>query len=721
MTVLSFTGLTIEAAADVTAPTLSNPTGTQTGQTTASGTVSTDEGNGTLYYLASTNATENLATVKAGSSQAVSATGSQSVSVTGLTASTGYYLHYAHTDAASNDSSVVSSAQFTTASAVPSTVLSFTGLTIKVATDEVVSTSGFLLRSSTFTIVMDGTTDLTAASTITVSYGGIVLSNVTATNATTITADGISAGLELDAAHDLIITVDGNASGTYSQTLLPPTGYSATTLTSIHAESVYADADYTANAGGDANNISIGDQIVYKNTTNEAGTAVVLAADGTYSFPNAVADNVTASQTIDWFYLDAQDSYGAGADAVLTVLTHLDIPQSLIVIDLIQENRTGATIYWSYPGADITSAEYNIGGAWIACTSPLVISGLAEATTFAFQIRPINNSSRGDITSTTFTTQDAVDTTPDQFSFTDQADVARSTLVESNAITIQGVDPAVDIPVTVTGGEYAVNTGSGWGAYTSSPSNVRLNYQVRVRHTSEAGFLEPTRTTLIAGGVSGAFSSTTLADTEGAVITLTGGNQTLTVGDTWTEPGYSATDNADGNVTADVIVTGTVNTAVAGTYTLTYTHTDSSSNVTSVQRVVSVNAVQIYSTPKYLMIVDEVKNYKTTSSTIIIPSGTYTFINDGSYIPDAPSKDPSSTIDYGVFWTNWLAENDTINNSEWIMDDNLTIVSQTNSDTEASVMISGGIAGTQYTATNRITTTAGRVEERSMYILCENR
>lgn len=104
----------IRATLDASGPTLTSPTGTATGQTTASGTVETDEGNGTLYYLATTNSTESAATVKGGSSQAVTATGSQSVSVTGLTAGTGYYLHYVHRDAAGNDSTVASSSLFTT-------------------------------------------------------------------------------------------------------------------------------------------------------------------------------------------------------------------------------------------------------------------------------------------------------------------------------------------------------------------------------------------------------------------------------------------------------------------------------------------------------------------------------------------------------------------------------------------------------------------------------
>jgi len=102
-------------AADTTAPVLSLPTGTTTGSTTASGTVSTDEGNGTLYYYASTNSTETAATIKAsGDSQAVSASGVQNVTFTGLTESTTYYAHYVQDDTATNESNTQHSASFTT-------------------------------------------------------------------------------------------------------------------------------------------------------------------------------------------------------------------------------------------------------------------------------------------------------------------------------------------------------------------------------------------------------------------------------------------------------------------------------------------------------------------------------------------------------------------------------------------------------------------------------
>lgn len=102
-------------APDTTAPTLTSPSATATGATTASGSVTTSEANGTLYYLASANATETDVTVKAAASQAVTQSATpQSVSFTGLTAATPYYPHFLHRDAAGNDSAVASGAQFTT-------------------------------------------------------------------------------------------------------------------------------------------------------------------------------------------------------------------------------------------------------------------------------------------------------------------------------------------------------------------------------------------------------------------------------------------------------------------------------------------------------------------------------------------------------------------------------------------------------------------------------
>jgi hypothetical protein len=108
-----------------TAPTLSGASGTPTGQTTANLNVTTNQGNGTLYWIVSTSATppsaaqitagqdSTGATAVAHGSQAVTASGVQSASASGLTASTAYYAYYMQTNASSLNSSIVS-ASFTT-------------------------------------------------------------------------------------------------------------------------------------------------------------------------------------------------------------------------------------------------------------------------------------------------------------------------------------------------------------------------------------------------------------------------------------------------------------------------------------------------------------------------------------------------------------------------------------------------------------------------------
>lgn len=55
-------------------------------------------------------------------------------------------------------------------------------------------------------------------------------------------------------------------------------------------------------------------------------------------------------------------------------------------------------------------------------------------------------------------------------------------------------------------------------------------------------------------------------------LTLTGSASiTLELGTAYQEPGFTATDNCDGDITDRVTVTGTVDTGKVGTYTLTYT------------------------------------------------------------------------------------------------------------------------------------------------------
>ena len=81
-------------------------------------------------------------------------------------------------------------------------------------------------------------------------------------------------------------------------------------------------------------------------------------------------------------------------------------------------------------------------------------------------------------------------------------------------------------------------------------------------------------------------------DTTAPVITLLGSsNVQLTVGDTYNDAGATATDDTDGNLTSSIVTVNPVNTAVAGTYTVTYNVTDSAGNTASqVSRTVVVSS-----------------------------------------------------------------------------------------------------------------------------------
>ena len=81
-----------------------------------------------------------------------------------------------------------------------------------------------------------------------------------------------------------------------------------------------------------------------------------------------------------------------------------------------------------------------------------------------------------------------------------------------------------------------------------------------------------------------------VTDTTAPVITLVGDTQiTVEVGSTYTDLGATASDNYDGDISADIVTVNNVDTSVIGSYTVTYNVTDSSGNAASeVTRTVNV-------------------------------------------------------------------------------------------------------------------------------------
>ncbi len=89
-----------------------------------------------------------------------------------------------------------------------------------------------------------------------------------------------------------------------------------------------------------------------------------------------------------------------------------------------------------------------------------------------------------------------------------------------------------------------------------------------------------------------------------------------------------------------------------------------------------------------------------------------------------PLKDPSAVLDYVFDWTEWLATVETIavdsETGEKLItitaDTGITVDSWTEDDGKVTVWLSGGTAGQNYKVACKITTSAGRTDERTLWI-----
>lgn len=129
-------------------------------------------------------------------------------------------------------------------------------------------------------------------------------------------------------------------------------------------------------------------------------------------------------------------------------------------------------------------------------------------------------------------------------------------------LAVPGNLTVLNLPFTVRG---SVNP--------DAPDTYVLNYSA----TNAAGAVATTTRTVI------------VTDTTPPILTLIGANPlNLDVGTLFSDPGATASDACEGNLTASIVLSGTVNTTVPGAYTLTYSVTDLSGNTTTTNRTVLV-------------------------------------------------------------------------------------------------------------------------------------
>ena len=346
-----------------------------------------------------------------------------------------------------------------------------------------------------------------------------------------------------------ILTINNAGGGTTTVTVLVSKG-------SVRIDSIVVDTDSTAPTTTAAPSVSgtTHNSTTLSATINEAGTGYYLVQPAAAAAPNvaavqagtsfAMTANVAASVNVSGLtastdyriYFVAKDAANNVQAAVQSVaVTTIAAPDTTAPSTTaapsvssttetgttlsVTINETGTGYYLVQPAAAAAPTVAAVqAGSSFAMTANVAasvnISGLSASTDYRiyFVAKDAANNVQAAVQSVAFSTLAAPDTTPDAFSFTDLSNQALSTQVESNAITVAGINAAAAI--SISGGEYQINGGS----WTSAAGTVTNGQTVKVRHTTSASNGTATDTTLTIGGVADTFTSVTAA---AQVLTIT--------------------------------------------------------------------------------------------------------------------------------------------------------------------------------------------------------
>ena len=176
-----------------------------------------------------------------------------------------------------------------------------------------------------------------------------------------------------------------------------------------------------------------------------------------------------------------------------------------------------------------TNLGFGAGNGVISFTSSLPSAG--NSTVYEiFVRRPTSTGGDGTTytaTDDTFTVTRASVNNPNQFTFTDETSVERSTQQTSNLITIAGLTSGTSVSVSITGGTYSKNGGS----YATANTTATNGDTFRVRHVSSSAVSTAVNTTLTVAGISDTYTTTTTSSycpTTNTAHTITGITTTST-------------------------------------------------------------------------------------------------------------------------------------------------------------------------------------------------
>jgi hypothetical protein len=382
--------------------------------------------------------------------------------------------------------------------------------------------------------------------------------------------------------------IDGESSGDYS-------GYSVSLYSG--GSSVVGSVVAIGAFGNDGNGIDSGHVRIYKlhyttvdgaywnqfgididgaTTGDNSGKSVSLSGDGTnviIGAPSSDPNNMDSAGQVRIFKYEI--------DTVLPVI----YLEGDAIITIMKGN--------TYIDAGATAID-NINGP---ITSYMTTSGTVNTTvsgtyTIVYNVSDYSGNAAVPVTRTVMVLSD--NTPPVIYLIGD----ATITIIKGDTYNDAGATATDNIDGTITGNIIATGT-----VNTIMPGTYTIIYTVL---DSDGNAATPVTRTIVV-----------VEDVSSPVIIMNGSTLVnLILWDTYTDAGATATDNMDGIITSNIITTGTVDTSVVGTYTITYSVSDSAGNIaTPISRTIVVTTPPL--TTKTLEGIVAAADTVTTSTTFV--------------------------------------------------------------------------------------------------------
>ena len=276
----------------------------------------------------------------------------------------------------------------------------------------------------------------------------------------------------------------------------------------------------------------------------------------TYTTTGTVDTNVLGSHTLTY---TAVDNSGNQATATRTVNV---VDTTVPVITLIGDSQVNIEVGSTYTDAGATASDNYDGD-------------------ISSQITVVNNVDVNTLGSYTVT-----------YSVSDSSSNA-ATVVTRTVNVVDQTAPTITIlgdnPVTIEAG----STYNDAGATATDNYNNDVTSSITVSSTVDSNTIGSYTVTYTASDASGnqatAVRTVIVEDSTPPTIALIGSNPvSVEAGNTYTDDGATASDSYDGDLTSSITTTSDVDTNTVGTYTVTYTVSDSSANSATASRTVNV-------------------------------------------------------------------------------------------------------------------------------------